>query len=114
MTGKMRTEVEIEMRQAGISDTTVEEIAPFRVFEGNRPTNSIVADELNPYHLGQLIAAYEHKIFIQGYIWNVFSYDQWGVELGKVLAKAVLGALTGSGVPHEHDSSTSALINYLK
>ena len=114
MTGKTRTEVEIEMRQAGISDTTVEEIAPFRVFEGNRPTNSIVADELNPYHLGQLIAAYEHKIFIQGYIWNVFSYDQWGVELGKVLAKAVLGELTGSGVPHEHDSSTSALINYLK
>ena len=114
MTGKTRTEVEIEMRQAGINDTTVEEIAPFRVFEGNRPTNSIVADELNPYHLGQLIAAYEHKIFIQGYIWNVFSYDQWGVELGKVLAKAVLGELTGSGVSHEHDSSTSALINYLK
>ena len=114
MTGKTRTEVEIEMRQAGISDAVVEEIAPFRVFEGNRPTNSIVADELNPYHLGQLIAAYEHKIFIQGYIWNVYSYDQWGVELGKVLAKAVLGELTGSGVPHEHDSSTNALINYLK
>ena len=114
MTGKTRTEVEIEMRQSGISDEMVEEIAPFRVFEGNRPTNSIVADELNPYHLGQLVAAYEHKIFIQGYIWNVFSYDQWGVELGKVLAKAVLGELTGSGVHHEHDSSTMALINYLK
>jgi glucose-6-phosphate isomerase len=114
MTGKTRTEVEIEMRQSGISDKMVEEIAPFRVFEGNRPTNSIVADELNPYHLGQLVAAYEHKIFIQGYIWNVFSYDQWGVELGKVLAKAVLGELTGSGVHHEHDSSTMALINYLK
>ena len=113
MTGKTRTEVEIEMRQAGISDAAVEEIAPFRVFEGNRPTNSIVADELNPYHLGQLIAAYEHEIFIQGYIWNVFSYDQWGVELGKVLAKAVLGELTG-GVAHKHDSSTSALIDYLK
>ena len=114
MTGKTRTEVEIEMRQSGISDKMVEEIAPFRVFEGNRPTNSIVADELNPYHLGQLVAAYEHKIFIQGYIWNVFSYDQWGVELGKVLAKAVLGELMGSGVHHEHDSSTMALINYLK
>lgn len=114
MTGKSRNEVEIEMRQAGIKDADVERIAPYRVFEGNRPTNSIVLDELNPYHLGQLIAAYEHKIFIQGYIWNIYSYDQWGVELGKVLAKNVLGELTGSGVEHEHDSSTAALIAYLK
>ena len=114
MKGKTRNEVEIEMRQAGLGDAEMENIAPYRVFEGNRPTNSIVLDEVNPYHLGQLIAAYEHKIFIQGYIWNVFSYDQWGVELGKVLAKAVLGELNGSGMKHEHDSSTEALINYLK
>ena len=113
MTGKMRTEVEIEMRQAGISDAQIDKVAPYRVFEGNRPTNSIVLDEVNPYHLGQLIAAYEHKIFIQGYIWNIFSYDQWGVELGKVLAKAVLSELNGN-MKHEHDSSTSALIDYLK
>ncbi len=114
MKGKSRNEVEIEMRQAGKSDADIERVAAHRVFEGNRPSNSIVLDEVNPYHLGQLIAAYEHKIFIQGYIWNVFSYDQWGVELGKVLAKAVLNELSGSEVHHEHDSSTSALINYLK
>ena len=114
MKGKTRNEVEIEMRQAGLGEEEMEYIAPYRVFEGNRPTNSIVLDEVSPYHLGQLIAAYEHKIFIQGYIWNIFSYDQWGVELGKVLAKAVLSELTGTGIKHEHDSSTAALINYLK
>ena len=113
MTGKSRMDVEIEMRQAGLSSDDIDKIAPYRVFEGNRPTNSIVLDELNPYHLGQLIAAYEHKIFIQGYIWNIFSYDQWGVELGKVLAKAVLNELKG-GAKHDHDSSTAALIDYLK
>jgi glucose-6-phosphate isomerase len=113
MKGKSRTEVEIEMRQAGISEEEVEKIAPYRVFEGNRPTNSIVLDEVNPYHLGQLVAAYEHKIFIQGFIWNIFSYDQWGVELGKVLAKTVYNELSG-GPKHDHDSSTLALIDYLK
>ena len=113
MKGKSRTEVEIEMRQAGISEDEVETIAPYRVFEGNRPTNSIVLDEVNPYHLGQLVAAYEHKIFIQGFIWNIFSYDQWGVELGKVLAKTVYNELSG-GPKHDHDSSTLALIDYLK
>ena len=113
MKGKSRTEVEIEMRQAGISEDEVEKIAPYRVFEGNRPTNSIVLDEVNPYHLGQLVAAYEHKIFIQGFIWNIFSYDQWGVELGKVLAKTVYNELSG-GPKHDHDSSTLALIDYLK
>src|SRR6056300_1277459 len=114
MKGKTRTEVEIEMRQSGISDAEVEKVAPYKVFEGNRPTNSIVLDEVNPYHLGQLIAAYEHKIFIQGVIWNIFSYDQWGVELGKVLSKAVLNELQGGQANHEHDSSTQALINLLK
>ena len=113
MKGKSRTEVEIEMRQAGISENEVDKIAPYRVFEGNRPTNSIVLDEVNPYHLGQLVAAYEHKIFIQGFIWNIFSYDQWGVELGKVLAKTVFNELN-VGPAHDHDSSTLALINYLK
>jgi len=113
MKGKSRAEVEIEMRQAGISEDEVEKIAPYRVFEGNRPTNSIVLDEVNPYHLGQLVAAYEHKIFIQGFIWNIFSYDQWGVELGKVLAKTVYNELSG-GPKHDHDSSTLALIDYLK
>ena len=113
MKGKSRTDVEIEMRQAGISENEVDKIAPYRVFEGNRPTNSIVLDEVNPYHLGQLVAAYEHKIFIQGFIWNIFSYDQWGVELGKVLAKTVFNELSG-GPAHDHDSSTLALIDYLK
>lgn len=114
MKGKSRNEVEIEMRQAGLSDADIERVAAYKVFEGNRPTNSIVLDEVNPFHLGQLIAAYEHKIFIQGYLWNIYSYDQWGVELGKVLAKVVLSELNGSDVTHEHDSSTTALIHYLK
>ena len=114
MKGKSRNEVEIEMRQAGMSDAEAEKLAPYKVFEGNRPTNSIVLDEVNPYHLGQLVAAYEHKIFIQGYIWNIYSYDQWGVELGKVLAKNVLNELQGNASNYEHDSSTNALIKYLK
>jgi glucose-6-phosphate isomerase len=78
------------MRQAGLGEEEMEHIAPYRVFEGNRPTNSIVLDEVSPYHLGQLIAAYEHKIFHPRLYLEHFIYDQWGVELGKVLAKAVL------------------------
>jgi glucose-6-phosphate isomerase len=84
------------------------------VFEGNRPTNSIMFDELNPYNLGKLIAAYEHKIFVQGVLWNVFSYDQWGVELGKKLASAILPELTTTEKITTHDNSTNGLINWAK
>ena len=88
-----------------------EELVPFKTFEGNRPTNTLLADELTPETLGALIALYEHKVFVQGIIWNIYSFDQWGVQLGKVLAKNVLKDLTASGTPElRHDASTNALI----
>ena len=87
---------------------------PFRVFEGNRPSNSIMFKLLTPRTLGSLIALYEHKIFVQGVIWNIFSFDQWGVELGKVLAKKILGELKSTDETSSHDSSTNGLINYFK
>ncbi len=87
---------------------------PYRVFEGNRPSNSILIKKLTPYSLGQLIALYEHKIFVQGIIWNIFSFDQWGVELGKVLANNILLELSNDDSIHSHDSSTNGLINAYK
>jgi glucose-6-phosphate isomerase len=87
---------------------------PYRVFEGNRPTNSILVKKVTPYLLGQLIALYEHKIFVQGVIWNIYSFDQWGVELGKVLANKILPELTADAAISSHDSSTNGLINAFK
>jgi glucose-6-phosphate isomerase len=87
---------------------------PYRVFEGNRPTNSILIKKITPYTLGQLIALYEHKIFVQGVIWNIYSFDQWGVELGKVLANKILPELEQDETVDTHDSSTNALINLYK
>ena len=87
-----------------------EELVPFKTFEGNRPTNTLLADELKPETLGALIALYEHKVFVQGVIWNIYSFDQWGVQLGKVLAKNVLKDLTAEKPELKHDSSTNALI----
>ena len=87
---------------------------PYRVFEGNRPTNSILVKEITPYTLGQLIACYEHKIFVQGVIWNIYSFDQWGVELGKILANKILPELAGDAVVSSHDGSTNGLINAYK
>ena len=92
------------------SDGTDLKVAPFRVFEGNRPTNTLLADDLTPETLGSLIALYEHKVFTQGVIWNIFSFDQWGVQLGKLLAKNVLKDLTAKKAGTKHDSSTNALI----
>ena len=87
-----------------------EELVPFKTFEGNRPTNTLLADKLTPETLGALVALYEHKVFVQGVIWNIFSFDQWGVQLGKVLAKNVLKDLTAENPALAHDSSTNALI----
>ena len=87
---------------------------PYRVFEGNRPTNSILIKQITPFSLGQLIALYEHKIFVQGVIWNIYSFDQWGVELGKVLAGKVLPELEQDEAIDAHDSSTNSLINAYK
>ncbi|MBR6802814.1 MAG: glucose-6-phosphate isomerase [Kiritimatiellae bacterium] len=95
-----------QCRAEGVPETLI----PFKTFEGNHPTNTLLADELTPKTLGALIALYEHKVFVQGIIWNIYSFDQWGVELGKVLAGKILKELTDPSVPLSHDSSTNALI----
>ena len=92
----------------------VEHQNPHRIFEGNRPTNSFLIKKITPYTLGQLIAMYEHKIFVQGFIWNIYSFDQWGVELGKVLANIILPELKNENEISSHDSSTNGLINTYK
>ena len=101
---------EAEVRAEGVA----EELVPHKIFEGNRPTNTILAEQLTPAVLGSLIAMYEHKIFVQGIIWNINSYDQWGVELGKVLAKKILGELEADAPELKHDSSTNALIEWFR
>jgi glucose-6-phosphate isomerase len=110
MRGRTEAEVRTEMARAGIPDATIDAVAPHRVFEGNRPTNTILFRRLDPRTLGRLIALYEHKIFVQGIVWNINSFDQWGVELGKQLAKAILPELAAEGPPNRHDASTAALI----
>jgi len=107
--GKSRSEVEAEFIAKGVDLDSVAHIVPFKVFEGNKPTNTLLIDQLTPATLGSLIAAYEHKIFVQGVIWNIFSYDQWGVELGKQLANSILSDIDGS-TNHPHDASTQALL----
>ncbi|MCO6460307.1 MAG: glucose-6-phosphate isomerase [Saprospiraceae bacterium] len=112
--GKTIEQVRQEMEAAGESKERIEEIAPFRVFSGNRPTNSFLIKSINPYTLGQLIALYEHKIFVQGVIWNIFSFDQWGVEYGKQLANKILPVLNNDTEVTAFDSSTNGLINKWK
>ncbi|WP_134090733.1 glucose-6-phosphate isomerase [Olivibacter sp. XZL3] len=114
MNGKMEDEVEAELRKAGKSDEEVAAITPFKVFEGNRPSNSFLLKKITPRSLGSLIAFYEHKIFTQGIIWNIFSFDQWGVELGKQLAGKILPELRNEETINSHDSSTNGLINQYK
>ncbi|HBP45476.1 MAG TPA: glucose-6-phosphate isomerase [Flavobacteriales bacterium] len=114
MCGRCEDDVREEMRAAGKSNSEIDAIAPHRVFSGNRPSTFILLDALNPKNVGQLIALYEHKIFIQGLLWNVCSYDQWGVELGKVLANDILAGWTEEGCSKLHDASTEFLIQRLK
>ncbi len=114
MKGKTPAEVRAELTKEGFSGERLEKLIPHKVFEGNRPTNSILFQKLTPRTLGSLIAMYEHKIFTQGVIWNINSFDQWGVELGKQLAKAILPELEGAGKVTTHDASTNGLINYYK
>jgi glucose-6-phosphate isomerase len=114
MQGKNEDEVEQELRAAGMGDEGIHFHLPYRVFEGNKPTNSILVKKITPHSLGILIALYEHKIFVQGVIWNIFSFDQWGVELGKALAKKILPELTSTEEITSHDSSTNGLINHFK
>ncbi len=114
MNGKSEEEVVAELKKAGKSEQEIETLKNFKVFEGNRPTNSFLLKKVTPYTLGTLIALYEHKIFVQGVIWNVYSFDQWGVELGKQLANKILPELVADEDIDSHDSSTNGLINQYK
>ncbi|NP_658910.2 glucose-6-phosphate isomerase b isoform X1 [Danio rerio] len=114
MKGKTTEEAKKELEAGGLSGDNLEKILPHKVFQGNKPTNSIVFKKLSPFTLGVLIAMYEHKIFIQGVMWEINSFDQWGVELGKQLAKKIEPELQDSAQVSSHDSSTNGLINFLK
>nr|CAB3250583.1 glucose-6-phosphate isomerase-like [Phallusia mammillata] len=114
MIGKTADTVLAELKKDGKAPEAIEKILPHKLFEGNRPTNSIVYPKLTPFMLGLIIAMYEHKIFTQGVIWDINSYDQWGVELGKQLAKVIEPELSTPGEINSHDSSTNGLMNYLK
>jgi glucose-6-phosphate isomerase len=114
MKGKTESEVRAELEKSGTSPDKLAQLLPHKCFSGNRPTNSLLFAELDPRTLGRLIALYEHKIFVQGMLWNIHSFDQWGVELGKQLASAILPELGTDAPVTSHDSSTNGLINYYK
>jgi len=114
MTGKTEKEVREELVKAGKTNDEIKKLVPFKVFKGNRPTNSFLIKKITPGTLGNLIALYEHKIFVQGVIWNIFSFDQWGVELGKQLAGKILPELVNDTAVTTHDASTNGLINAYK
>ncbi len=113
MNGKTKDEVKEELQEQEFTAKEIEALLPFKIFQGNKPTNTILISKLTPKSLGSLIALYEHKIFVQGIIWNIFSYDQWGVELGKQLAKSTLSDIEGSEIGN-HDSSTLNLLHFFK
>jgi glucose-6-phosphate isomerase len=110
MRGKSIAEVRADLQAEGMPEAEIERLAPHKVFPGNRPSNTILMDQLTPLTLGALLALYEHKTFVQGVLWDVNSFDQWGVELGKVLARNIQAELCGSARPDLHDSSTNGLI----
>ncbi|HSC40437.1 MAG TPA: glucose-6-phosphate isomerase [Chitinophagaceae bacterium] len=114
MNGKTPAEVRAELEKSGMKEEAIAKLLPHKVFEGNRPTNSFLVKKITPFTLGQLLALYEHKIFVQGIIWNIFSFDQWGVELGKQLAGKILPELQNEDAIAAHDSSTNGLINAYK
>jgi glucose-6-phosphate isomerase len=114
LNGKSAPQVKDELRKQGLSAQEIKKLTPFKVFKGNKPTNSILVKKLTPFALGELIALYEHKIFTQGVIWNIYSFDQWGVELGKQLANKILPELLDNRPIKSHDSSTNGLINAFK
>jgi len=114
MQGKTREQAEQELRASGMAEEAIQALLPYKVFPGNQPTNTLLFDTLDPKTLGSLIALYEHKIFVQGVVWNINSFDQWGVELGKQLAGSILQQLDDRQPVTSHDSSTNGLINYYK
>jgi glucose-6-phosphate isomerase len=111
LNGKTEAQVKTEFEKQNISGEKAAFLLPFKVFSGNKPTNTLLIEKLTPKTLGSLIALYEHKIFVQGMIWNIFSYDQWGVELGKQLANSILDEIHNSKVK-QHDSSTVFLLKH--
>jgi glucose-6-phosphate isomerase len=114
MNGKSRKEVETELAARGFSAEEIKFHAPFRVFEGNKPTNSFLMKQLTPFMLGALVAAFEQKIFVQGVLWNVYSFDQWGVELGKKLASEVSAQISAPSQAGSTDASTAQLVQWYK
>lgn len=110
MRGKNANEVRADMQAQGLPTDSIEQLLPHRTFPGNRPSNTILMDALTPATLGALIALYEHKVFVQGVIWGINSFDQWGVELGKLLAQNIAAELAQQAQPAQHDSSTNGLI----
>lgn len=114
MTGKTASEAKLDLEAAGMSANELDDLLPHKVFPGNKPTNSIMLQKITPHTLGMLIAMYEHKIFVQGMIWGINSFDQWGVELGKQLAQSIQPELKSDGEVNSHDVSTNSLINYYK
>lgn len=114
MLGKTEEQVIQELKASGMKEEKIKMLMPFKVFLGNKPSNSFLFKKMTPEMLGMLIAAYEHKIFVQGIVWNIYSYDQWGVELGKILANNILGELETNSDIQSHDSSTNNLINHYK
>jgi glucose-6-phosphate isomerase len=114
MNGKTEEELEKELLGQGLTREEIAKLLPFKLFAGNKPTNSFLLKKITPSSLGELIALYEHKIFVQGVIWNIFSFDQWGVELGKQLAGKIQPQLQAKGPVSNHDSSTNGLINAWK
>ena len=109
MMGKSEKAVVEELIKMGVDESEINSLKAYKVFDGNRPTNTLLIEQLNPESLGSLIAMYEHKIFVQGVIWNIYSYDQWGVELGKQLASKVLKEIENKKISN-HDSSTNSLL----
>jgi glucose-6-phosphate isomerase len=114
MRGKSAEEAGSDMRAQGLPEDEIKALLPHKIFPGNRPSNTLLMDTLSPASLGALIALYEHKTFVQGVIWGINSFDQWGVELGKVLAKSIQDELNGDAMPLRHDGSTNALIALAK
>lgn len=114
MNGKTEAEVRTELEKSGLREDEIKQLLPYKVFTGNRPTNSFLVKQITPRTLGSLVALYEHKIFVQGVIWNIYSFDQWGVELGKQLANKILPELESADQVTSHDASTNGLINAWK
>ena len=114
MKGKSKDEVHKELESQDLEVDEIQKLLPFKIFDGNKPTTSILINQLPPKSSGKLVAMYEHKIFVQGVVWNIFSYDQWGVELGKQLAKSTLQDIKSSQIEHKHDLSTTALLKHFK